>query len=306
MKLFKQSKKEDYLVVYVGDSLCRAHHLKPQDGSISQLGFTQFNYENILDLTQQFESWCKNQSVKGLLCRWVLSRDLYQTLQITPPKVTEKELQDAIKWQVKDLIEFPLNEVLVSHYQPKQVESQTSQITAVVVKKQLVETLIESANKIGLEMDSIEIEELSLGHALLDHLDSNKIKGFIGEDSTGLTFSFFNGSELAFSRYKKGYFLPSQAAEEFTLEGENNEQEDAFLLETQRTLDYVVSQVFRRPVEQILLQQTSGNSSKLAQLVKQITEIEVALVKPQITQQYQEFEPPSLVEIGCALRQDGQ
>ena len=61
--------------------------------------------------------------------------------------------------------------------------------------------------------------------------------------------------------------------EEFVLDDEQEAQEESFLLETQRTLDYVISQIFRRPLDAILLQQRSLNDQQLADTINQITDI---------------------------------
>ena len=84
-----------------------------------------------------------------------------------------------------------------------------------VVAKSLIESQIEMTKASGLSLNSIELEELSLAHALDQHLAEDKITGFIGEDDRGLIFNFYHGNELSFTRHKKGHFLPK--SQEFSL-----------------------------------------------------------------------------------------
>ena len=77
-----------------------------------------------------------------------------------------------------------------------------------------------------------------------------------------------------------------------------------FLLETQRTLDYVISQIFRRPLDAILLQQRSPKDQQLADTINQITDIPVHLIEAPMLEQPELPFLPSLAEAGCALRSD--
>ncbi|MET1255684.1 hypothetical protein [Aliikangiella maris] len=303
MKLFSKNKALEYVVVTITQQSYRIHHLKNQDNQLQQLAFGEFEYESIEALQKQFTRWIRKSQLKGLPCRWVLNRELYQTFQIDPPNVETKEMSEAIRWQIKDLIEQPLSDMLVSHYQPEFPEEQRSQLVAVVVEKALIEALIELTSDANLILEVIDIEELTMGHALQPYLAEEKVVGYIGEDKGGLMFSFYLGHALAFSRYKKGKHLPNTLLEEFSLEEEKETLEESFLLEAQRTLDYVVSQIFRRPIDAILFHPTASEDNYLADILKQITEVEVILVSPEITQSNPEWPLPSLAESGCLFRQ---
>ncbi|TQV88531.1 hypothetical protein [Aliikangiella coralliicola] len=228
-------------------------------------------------------------------------RELYQTHSIDAPNVLDDELDNAIKWQIKDLLDHGVDEVLVSHYRPSHPDNRAKQVTAVVVEKQLVESLINITRESGLLMESIEIEELSIGNALIKHLSEDKIIGFVGEDDKGLVFNFYNGGELCFSRHKKGRFMPKAGEGEFVLDTDQEAQEESFLLETQRTLDYVISQIFRRPLDAILLQQESEKSEALAETIKQLTETDVILISPKVETKQENSQAPNLAEVGLAL-----
>ena len=301
MNLFSKKKQDEILVITLDDNSCRLQHFKQAEGKLQHLASGQFNYTSHANYHDQLLNWCKNLPGGPIACRIVLSRNLYQTHLVDPPNVLAKELAEALKWQIKDLIDQPIDKVLVTHYQPSMAESQNNQIIAVVTNRNMVEELIDSCRQAGLLLESIDIEELTLGHALLTYLDNDKIIGFIGEDNSGLVFNFYSKGGLVFSRHKKGRFLPNQQREEFSLEQDNQAEQDSFLLETQRTLDYVVSQIFRRPIDKILLQQNSGDDDSLAVLIKQITELDVSLVTSVIEQTDPQLPPASLVEVGAAM-----
>lgn len=300
MKLLSQNSANDYLIVSLEEQECRIQQFQSQNQQIHQLAAGNFNYQDEKQLAENFSLWCKQNNIRGIACRWNLSRTHYQTFNIDPPNVLAKEMDQAIKWQIKDLIEANIEQVLVSHYRPALPDAPNNQIVAVVVSKTLVETLIQVTLQAGLELESIDVEELTIGHALTPYLDDNKVVGFIGEDSTGLVFNFYNQGGLSFSRHKKGKFMPNN--EELSLEQDRETEQEAFLLETQRTLDYVVSQIFRRPIDSILLQQNTESDQALADLINQITEIQVSLVAPTYQTNSSELLSPKLVDIGGMLR----
>jgi len=267
-----------------------------------QMAAGEFNYQDHDKLAELFLAWCKNSGVRGAECRWVLGRDLYQTYQTGTPNVLAKEMDEAIKWQIKDLLELPVDQALVTHYQPVDSSNQTDQLVAVATQKALIETLIDISHQAGVNLDSIDIEELVVGHALADYFSDEKIIGFIGEDSAGLVFNFYRSGGLSFTRHKKGRFMPNSQQQEFSLEQDKEAEQESFLLETQRTLDYVVSQIFRRPIDTLLLQKNSAADDQLAELIHQITELKVNLVTPSIVAKDAETLAPNLAEVGAVTK----
>lgn len=302
MKIFSKDSLDEFLVALVDERTCRLQHFKLADSGLEQLNAGSLEYTGHDDLSSQFIEWTRLNQVKNAECRWILSRSLYQTYQIDPPNVLPKEMDEAIKWQVKDLLEYPIDQALVTHYQPSFKEGQSEQVTAIATNKLLVESIIEAAQKTDLTFTSIDIEELTIGHALGDYIEENQLIGFVGEDISGLVFNFYQSGGLAFTRHKKGKFLPNSHQHEFSLEQEQEAEEEAFLLETQRTLDYVVSQIFRRPIDKILLQENSREDAKLAEVIHQITELEVNLVSPRLISDNEDLAKPSLAEVGAAMR----
>ena len=76
----------------------------------------------------------------------------------------------------------------------------------------------------------------------------------------------------------------------------------AFYLKPRERLIMLISQIFRRPLDNILLQQRSPSDQQLADTINQISEIPVSLIQaPMLEQPKLPFEP-SLSEAGCAMR----
>ena len=233
------------------------------------------SYQSLDQLDTLCNQWLQQVKAKNLDCHWLLSRSLYKTIAVKPPKVPDNELDNAIKWLVKDQVDQPLDNLLVSHYQPASSEQNVEKLSAVIADKTLIEKLLDITHINNLNIIGILIDELSAGNALTEKLEPKKITGFIDQDQDGLIYNFYIGKELAFTRHIKGRFFPNPHDGPFSLESDAEEQLDRFLLETQRTLDYCISQVFRKPVDSLIIDAAKVFDDKTISSLEQITELPV-------------------------------
>ncbi len=54
--------------------------------------------------------------LKGYDCHLVLAPNDYRLITIEPPAVTEKEMPEAIRWKISDLVEFHIDDAIIDHY----------------------------------------------------------------------------------------------------------------------------------------------------------------------------------------------
>ncbi|AUH71956.1 hypothetical protein [Legionella sainthelensi] len=52
----------------------------------------------------------------GRSCQVILSPDLYQLLLVDMPEIPENELSKALRWQLKGLVDYPLNDIVVDAF----------------------------------------------------------------------------------------------------------------------------------------------------------------------------------------------
>ncbi len=250
-----------------------------QAGNVKVVDATTAEYSGPKALEATLKDWQRNVKIKGLCCDWLLSRSLYKTFSLAAPKVPDTELNKTIKWLIKDQLEESLDSVLVSFYKPFSLESDTEKLVAVSVDKEFIESLIEVTANLNLQLNSIQINELAAGNAISSLENDEQIRGLIDEDHQGLIFNFYRGQSLAFTRHIRGRFFPNQADNGFSLDADDSEEQtDRFLLETQRTLDYCISQFFRAPVNRLTLNATKTENNQLLESLEQIAELPVDLI----------------------------
>lgn len=187
---------------------------------------------------------------KGASSTLVLPLDQYQVFQMERPEgVEESELADALKWKLKDLLDFSPSEAISDMFPfPKDAGRGRGELVNVVAaRKTLVSELVALVLNSGLALERIDIAELALRN-LVCRLDDN-------------------GRGAALVHLKEGYgqmvicrnnTLYLSRRLDVTLEDLRDaaRQESAvqsLALELQRSLDYYESQLGQVPPARIHL-----------------------------------------------------
>lgn len=106
----------------------------------------------------------------------VLPLDQYQVFQMDRPEgIEESELGDALKWKLKDFLDFSPSEAVSDVFPfPRDASRGRGELVNVVAaRKSLVAELVELVREAGLDLDRVDIAELALRN-LVCRLDENK------------------------------------------------------------------------------------------------------------------------------------
>jgi len=68
------------------------------------------------DFEAVLEKKVEELELQNIDCSWVLTPDKYQYLQMEELPVTPAEFQAAIRWKVKDLIPFPIEDAVIDSF----------------------------------------------------------------------------------------------------------------------------------------------------------------------------------------------
>ena len=112
----------------------------------------------------------------GAATTLVLPLDQYQVFQMDRPEgVEESELGDALKWKLKDFLDFSPSDAVSDVFPfPKDASRGRGELVNVVAaKKVLVSELVRLVQEAGLELERIDIAELALRN-LVCRLDENR------------------------------------------------------------------------------------------------------------------------------------
>lgn len=102
--------------------------------------------------------------LKGAQCNWVLPNLEYSLLLVEAPNVPAEELREAMRWRIKDLISFSVEDASIDVF-PLPADASRGghkMVYVVVTERQQVKQAIEASQLARLRLQSIDIGELAL------------------------------------------------------------------------------------------------------------------------------------------------
>jgi len=188
--------------------------------------------------------------LKGMPCNLVLTSKQYQTYPIEKPNVEDAELADAARWRIKDMLDFDLDDAVTDVYDfpSDALRGRPEQLNVVVSRSAVVKEGLQLVLESGLELESIDIVDLSLRNvAARLSSDEHKAQAILYlRNGAGMMVLVKNG-DLYLSRHF-----------DFSLQSLNEpSQQDSVIqhlaLEIQRSFDYFESQMGQVPPRTITL-----------------------------------------------------
>ncbi|UTA46589.1 MSHA biogenesis protein MshI [Simiduia sp. 21SJ11W-1] len=204
----------------------------------------------------------KGLSLGGVGCNLVLEPERYQLFMMEAPKVPGNELRDAIKWKVKDLISFPLEDAVIDVMPLPDDCGRAGQklVYAVVAKRDFITAAIDTVLAAKLELSSIDIDEMSSRNLALAAAPGPRGVALVHIDEGRGAMTLVKDDCLYLSRnfalnYSGGLLddLPV----------------DALILELQRSFDYYERQLGQVPPAQICLYGEHVTADKITQSLRQ-------------------------------------
>ncbi|HEB28366.1 MAG TPA: hypothetical protein ENI05_11430, partial [Porticoccus sp.] len=172
-------------------------------------------------------------------CSMVLHPVYYQLLLAERPSVEEAELSSAVRWKVKELLDFPVEEAAVEHFLlPEDAyRGRQKMLYAAALRKTTLKSLVEPVEASGLSVDCIEIAELAL-HNIVSRLP---------QEGGGIAMVQLHEGEGFINLVEDGAIYLTRrldiGLDKFSSTGNNTAFFDSLFLEIQRSLDYYESQL---------------------------------------------------------------
>ena len=172
-------------------------------------------------------------------CSLVLHPAYYQLQLIDDPNVEKEELDQAVRWKTKDLLNFPLDQAALDYFPlPKDAyRGRQNRLYVAALQKSILQSLAEPLEEAGLELDCIEIAELAL----------HNLASRINHETGGLAVLQLFGGESFINMVEDGQVYLTrrgeQGLEQFLNGGNPQAFLDSLMLELQRSLDFYESQL---------------------------------------------------------------
>jgi len=198
------------------------------------------------DPKEQLRERVKQLKLTGMRCNVVLPAGSYNLLLVEAPNVPDEELRDAIRFRVKDMISFPLEDALIDVF-PLPADSSRSgrkMVYAVATQESKVRDIMALIDDVELELAYIDISEMALRN-ITEKLD-------VGQRGVAIVRLLQGQATLALMRDGNMY-LSRQFDLPYNAGLLDDLPEDQLVLELQRSLDYYERQMGQAPPASICL-----------------------------------------------------
>lgn len=246
--------------------------------------------------------------------RLVLNPDEYQLHLVETPDVPDTELREAVRWRVRDLIDFPVDEAAIDVFDmPQQAgpgREATRMMNVVVARTPVIAQKAALINRSGGELNVIDIPDLVL----------RNLMALTPADRTGAallyvepTFSLILITSEATLYLSRRVFIGQQELAALADLDENSEEfrrgASAMALELLRSLEYYETHFARPPVEALYFAPVGVAGAALQRhlgksLGVNVQDLDLNRLLEVSEGMNPEQQARCLMAIGAALRQD--
>lgn len=223
-----------------------------QYASSGKSAITQYGSRKLETEAQGLQKLGQDMNLGQYQCAALLKSGEYQLLLVEAPNVPKDELKSAIRWRIKDMIDYHIDDATVDvlDIPPEDAGSgRNHMMYAVAARSELIQTCVRAFGDARIPLSAIDIHETAQRNiaALYETEDRGVALAYFAQDWGLLTVNYRGELYLA-RRLDLG--LQQLSAESARQEGGALER---VAVEIQRTLDHFERQFRSIPVAKVLI-----------------------------------------------------
>lgn len=248
---------------------------------------------------QILKNLSKKYKLNKSVCAIYLQASEYRLLVTEAPPVPDDELVAAVQWDVKDLLDAPIDAVTLDVFYVPQQSGQVKHINVVAVKKSLISEKVEILKHANINIRIIDIEELAL----------RNIVSTLKQDQLGVVAVMLRKNHGIVIFCKNGNLYFSRRIDIGRESLRNNPQQvESVALEIQRSIDYFDRHFSDVGMNSVVLMPATENSDNIVSFLDSnlslpctMADLDEGIVwnVPRRGTKYQDY----LLTLGTALRQ---
>ena len=211
-----------------------------------------------------------SNAIKGK-CGLVLPASLSQIVQVDKPNVPDAEINAALKWQVKDLVSFSPDNMVLDYFDAPESPQGQKKINVVCSPLDELKKLVDSSFDNDINLTDITIEEFAF--AKLVEIKDNATLLVCQQPNEEIVILIVTQGRLFFHRRLRGFAQIAQKSQEELEMGTI----DSLSLEIQRSTDYFERQMKQAPIKEISILVPMENEAFLARKLAENTNVPVSL-----------------------------
>ncbi len=256
-----------------GVSIARIERAPHEKRILSRCGFTPAR--GLEQQAEALKALVDAHKLADTHCTLVLEPGEYSLVQVDKPPVEDAELRDALRWRIKELLDFPVEEAIIDAFDvPGQAQrGRSPSVYVVAARKALLEPRIAMVQAAGLQLDQIDIAELALRNLAAASLPEEETGGLLYLTPHRGLITIVRGQTLYVARgIDRGLEQLLDQAEaaggtDLAPVSDILEVYGQLALEIQRTMDYYDSYFGEAPVKRVLIAPALEALEELAQTV---------------------------------------
>ena len=252
-------------------------------------------------------------------CTTVLKSGDYQIIQVEAPNVLPNEMKNAVRWRIKDMIDFPVDEATVDSVSipgSEAVAGRAAQMLAVTARNQVIAAVVKPFNDADIPLEIIDVPEFAQRNIARCLEPEGRGVALLSLDDRGGLLTFTCGGELYQHRRIDVTLASLRGAAPGESEGAELRMElegpyERLAVELQRSLDHFDRQFPRVGVAKLVVTPVPG-ADKLRSYLGNRLDLPVELLYLSEVMDFPDIvelhEPARQVQclhaIGAALRQE--
>lgn len=218
-------------VVRRGVRLDLAHVISAPGGRPEILGFDSFKLEG--DEADALTRLAQSKALKRYRCSTLLAENDYRMVQLEAPAVPVEERAQALRWRLKDMVEFPVETAALAVTDIPTQAGRQANVFVVAAASEVIGRRMAVFDQAKANLDAIDIPEMAVRNIAALFEEPNRGLAFLALSESDSLLTITYQGELCLSRRIE---MSAEALAQDDLERRQQMQE-RLALELQRTLD---------------------------------------------------------------------
>ncbi len=184
-------------------------------------------------------------------CITLLKARDYQLLPVDAPNVPAAEAKNAVRWSIKDMVEYPIEMAMVDAvFVPGgEVAGRPAKMLAIAARNDIIAATVKPFSDADIILEVIDIPELAQRNLAQQYEDEGRGLATLCFDDSGALLTFTSGGELYQAR------RIDVSLRDFETDTKAEEHFDLVALELQRSLDHFDHQFRNVAVSRVMVSQ---------------------------------------------------
>lgn len=228
-------------------------------------------------------------------CNWVLHPDYYRLTLLNTPNLPPSEHKNAVRWQIKEVINYPLEDVAVDIFYPEEIGKNPNKIFVITAQHSFLQDIVNIIQECGLLPIAIDIREFAVRNLIADIAKQDEAIGFLSITNDNCLMVFVKQHRIQFVRHIPINLKSIQA------------NHSILITELQRSFNYCQSELKQEIPIRFLISPDTDLSQEITQDIAKNLNKEISKFSLQKTVNFklpitQQIESSCWVAVGGALR----